>query len=57
MQKKQRIRYKLAEAKRKLAPGAAYNAGITAIGRTYDLSTAGGPLRGVAMFRQGAKYW
>lgn len=57
MQKKQRIRYKLAEAKRKLAPGAAYNAGISAIGRTYDLSTGGGPLRGVAMFRQGAKYW
>jgi hypothetical protein len=59
MQKKQRIRWKLAHAKRKYTAGTTeYNDGIKAIGRTYNMSTgAGSPLRALAMHYQGAKYW
>lgn len=57
MQKKQRIRYRLGLAIRKYNVGAARNAEYARIGRAYDLSTGGGPLRGLAMFSQGGKYW
>jgi hypothetical protein len=57
MNKKNRIRYRLGVAKRKYAPGAARNAEYARIGRAYDLSTGGGPLRGLAMFSKGGKYW
>ena len=57
MNKKNRIRYRLGVAKRKYIAGAARNAEYARIGRAYDLSTGGGPLRGLAMFSKGGKYW
>lgn len=57
MQKKQRIRYRLGLAVRKYGAGAARNAEYARIGRAYDLSTGGGPLRGLAMFFSQGKYW
>lgn len=57
MQKKQRIRWELAHAKRKYVAGATRNAAFVRISRAYDMSTGGGPLRGLAMFYPGAKYW
>ena len=57
MKKKSRIRYRLALAKRKYLAGAARNAEYVRIGRAYDLSTGGGPLRGLAEFYCGGKYW
>lgn len=57
MQKKQRIRYELAHARRKYGPGASRNSALSRIGRSYDLSTGGGPLRGLAMGYTNAKYW
>ena len=58
MQKKQRIRYELAHSARKYTRGTtADNDEVKEIGRRYDLSTGGGPLRGLAMHRQGSKYW
>lgn len=58
MQKKQRIRWELAHVKRKYtSAGATRNAAYVRIGRAYDMSTGGGPLRGLAMFYPGAKYW
>lgn len=55
--KKQKIRYRLALCKRKYGAGAAQNAEYARIARQYDLSSGGGPMRGLAMFSKGGKYW
>lgn len=58
MKRQQRIRYELAHSARKYTRGSTKdNDEVKRIGRTYDLSTGGGPLRAYAMHRQGAKYW
>ncbi len=55
--KKQKIRYRLALCKRKYGAGAAQNSEYARICRQYDLSSGGGPMRGLAMFSKGGKYW
>jgi len=55
--KKQKIRYRLALCKRKYGAGAAQNSEYARICRQYNLSSGGGPMRGLAMFSKGGKYW
>jgi hypothetical protein len=55
--KQQKIRYELAQDRRKYVAGATRNAAITLTGHKNKLSTGGGPMRTVALHYSNSKYW